>query len=303
MNAMVAASRSFNSLGVPVLLYSPMQCLSTVTTPLPDRTLAIVVSQSGESIDTVAAAEHLLRLGVAVIAITADESSPLADLDLQTALIPVQDELIGPKTKGYFATVLALQIFGYLVSSQEFTVNDDACFKALSEFIETADHWARELAPSLAEADVVMVLGQGSHVGTALEGSLKIAEMSGVPCFGLETEEASHGRLHGLSVRSKVIFIVSSDVELAFAQRLSTALSHFDISSYIVDVASNNKLSKNVSLAWQKHDDDFPLDVSAGVIPFQLLAEHMAHARKIVPEKMHYPTLGKYLGIKVSTAL
>ena len=301
MNAMLSAVGCLSSLDAQVSLSSPMEFLR-ISDPVHSKyVLAFVVSQSGESIDSITAARHLLDAGAHVIGVTADTDSPLAKLGIPIAHLLVSDELIGPKTKGYFATVLTLQLFGFLLSGKAITIDVDKFSKHLTEFIETASQWSSMHAPTLADSDVVLVLGQGSHYGNALEGALKIAEMSGVPCFGLETEEASHGRFHGLTKKSSVIFIVSTKVEMEFAQRCQRALQQFELTSYIFNMTSSGTTSSNFDITWSLAST-FPIDALAGVIPFQLLAVDIAKARGIIPEKMRHPGMSSYLGIKVSTA-
>nr|WP_306263394.1 SIS domain-containing protein [Pararhizobium sp. IMCC3301] len=298
-NAILGAVSCFAGQNAHVSIHSPMEFLQLNNPVSTNRVICIVVSQSGESIDTNTATRLMLKAGAHVIAVTAGKDSPLADLNPKLLILPVEDETIGPKTKGFFATLIALHLLGNALSKRSIEVDRIAAADEVAVFTETANDWARGVSSTLAECDVVVVVGQGSHVGTALEGSLKIAEMSGVPCFGLETEEASHGRFHCITDRSAVIFIASTETEMEFAQRLRSALNQFDLTSYIVDLTGAAKPSPDVDLRWTGNIKGFPVEVLAGVIPFQLLAVHMAEARGIVPEKMRYPDMGKYLGIKV----
>lgn len=298
MNAILAAISCFADQDAPVSIHSPMEFLRLNNPVSNNRVICIVVSQSGESVDTVAATRQMLASGAHVIALTATKSSPLADLNPKLLPLPVTDETIGPKTKGYFATLLSLQMLGHALAKRSIDVDPLVAAGELTVFTDTAEDWAKGASNALAKCDVVVVVGQGNHVGTALEGSLKIAEMSGVPCFGLETEEASHGRFQCITDRSAVIFIASTQIEMEFAQRLGSALSHFDLTSHIVDLTGSTNTPSNVDLKWRGKSETFPVDVLAGVIPFQLLAVHMAKERGIVPEKMRYPDMGKYLGIK-----
>lgn len=299
MNAILAAASCFQNQNARVSILSPMEYLKSQRTHTVNRTLAFVVSQSGESVDTVAATSHLMESGAHVVAITADQNSSLAKLNPNLALLPVSDELVGPKTKGYMATVLILQLYGRFLADKQLTLDSTSISTELSNFISQSSNWVKNIVPKMVGADVILVLGQGNHYGTALEGSLKIAEMSGIPSFGLETEEASHGRFHGVTENSCVIFIVADDVEMEFALRLKNALSQFQLQSFILDMTGNDQELGENSLSAHFTGTEFPQDVLASVIPFQLLAVALAEAKGIVPEEMRYPDLGKYLGIKI----
>ena len=295
MNAMLAAASSFAQLPAYTSLSSPMEMLKQSEEIDPADTLAIVVSQSGDSIDTVSAAQRLLDMGAHVIAVTGNADSPLAELGLQVALMPVADEQIGPKTKGYVATVLTLQLLAIALRHGSVSIDAGDVTDRFSEYLLKADAWAEQYAQDLANADVVVVAGQGDQLGTAQEGSLKIAEMSGVPCFAAETEEYSHGRVHGLTASSRVIFVVNSDEEREFATRLQEALGQFQLTAHILDLGAS-------STAWVDSSSDISLSAVAAVVPLQLLAVRMAHLRGVDPTQMRYPTMGKFLKIKVSTA-
>jgi len=65
-------------------------------------------SQTGTSATTVQAVEHARRLGMRVITVTAEKESPIARVSPEMLVIPVGPETVGPKTKGYMASVLAL---------------------------------------------------------------------------------------------------------------------------------------------------------------------------------------------------
>jgi len=54
-----------------------------------------------------------------------------------------------------------------------------------------------------------MVMGQGRHYATALEGSLKLSEICGVAAAAFDTEEAFHGRFHGLGGSSLALFVAA----------------------------------------------------------------------------------------------
>ena len=61
-----------------------------------------------------------------------------------------------------------------------------------------------KLSGELRGLDYLVVSGTGRFFGIALEASLKIAEIAGLPTAGFETEELLHGRLHGLSANGLV---------------------------------------------------------------------------------------------------
>ncbi|MGH1416278.1 MAG: SIS domain-containing protein [Pelagimonas sp.] len=302
MNALMTALPLFRKTGVPVVLVSPQECLESLDTMPSGKVLSIVVSQSGESIDTLHTTEALLRREGSVIVLTGNPDSPLAQTGAAVAAMPVADEQIGPKTKGYSATALALQIFGHALTRQDIPADTKNALSDMETFALQSERWAVDFAQRAAESDVLVVLGQKEHVGTASEGSLKIAEMSGLPSFGLETEEMSHGRFHGLTEKSLVCFITATDAEYDFACRMKAAIKYFSIGSEILDFRASGKPAEVAGLRWTSRDTNPLLAPIIAALPFQFLAMHTALVKGIDPEKMRYPTMGKFLKIKVGTA-
>ncbi len=300
MNAIVASAFQFRGLGPSVSHVSPMTAVKDVGRCGPE-TVAIMLSQSGQSKDAVEAADMLLAARCRTIVMTADAASSIAKLDCKRVILPVADETVGPKTKGYFASVLGLCLLAKTLDDAWPDVDAPGLSETLSAWTDRCDAWATKLAPELSKADVLAVLGQRSQLGTALEGSLKIAEMSGVPAFGEETEEMSHGRFHGLTRNSHVFFIVDDATQREFASRLSAALIRFEITPHIVDMKTmpESEAERFCSIRAPRLPEGNFWKVLFAVVPFQLLAVHTAMTRGRVPEKMRYPDMGRYLGLKL----
>lgn len=299
MNAILASVHHFRALGKPVSCASPMTAIQNAGHHGP-KTLAIVLSQSGCSKDAVDAARKLQAAGCHLIVMTGDAASPIAKLDCDRLILPVADETVGPKTKGYFASVLGLSLLANALHGKWPKPDAADLSQRLMAWTNKCEAWARALAPDLSKADVLAVLGQGAGLGTAQEGSLKIAEMSGIPAFGEETEEMSHGRFHGLTCESHVFFLVFDGPQSAFVSRLGAALSRFDITPHVIDMTAASEDWSICSIQGpQLPAGDGGWASLFAIVPFQMLAVHAAECRDIVPEEMRYPDMGKYLGLKL----
>lgn len=301
MNAILVVVDAYRTLAPSVSAISPMKAVKTAPNHGAD-TLAVVLSQSGQSKDAVEAAEKLLHSGCRVIVMTGDATSPIARLDCKRVILPVADETVGPKTKGYFASVLGLYLLANTLEGKWLDADADDLAAQLEEWTSKSHQWAKTIAPGLAKADVLAVLGQGGQVGTAIEGSLKIAEMSGVPSFGEETEEMSHGRFHGLTDRSHVIFLANDRTQLEFAQRLAGALTRYHIAPHVIDFSNTDLPGGTASLNGPQLPDGDIWQSLFAVVPLQFLAVETALCAGIVPEKMRYPDMGMYLGLKLQVS-
>jgi glucoselysine-6-phosphate deglycase len=260
--------------------------------------LAVILSQTGTSTTTIQAVEHARRLGMRTITVTAERESPIARVSSEMLIIPAGPEPVGPKTKGYTAGVLTLLL---MILGQAVRVLEAPNFPAeLSSLIDHCRIACKELARTFRGTDFVMVMGQGRHYGTALEGSLKITEMSGTPAAAFEIEEAFHGRFHGLSGKSLAMFVTASPDQQEMAASGAEVLSRLGVGVHILNLGGQPSSTFDCHMPWPTANPLPELDLLSGIVPFQLLAWHLAKEKGIVPEKMRYPGLSQKLGIKTS---
>jgi glucosamine 6-phosphate synthetase-like amidotransferase/phosphosugar isomerase protein len=216
-------------------------------------------------------------------------------------VIPAGPEAVGPKTKGYMASVLALLLLILGPSGRELRVPR---FSAeISSLIGHCKIACEEMARTFRGTDFVMVMGQGRHYATALEGSLKITEMSGIPAAGFETEEAFHGRFHGLSGKSLALFVTAAPDQQEMAAGGAEVLSRLGIGVHILNLGRKPSSPFDCHMPWPASDLLPELDLLGAIVPFQFLAWHLAREKGIVPEKMRYPGLSQKLGIKTNRPL
>lgn len=296
--ALVGSGSSFNALQAArprfvsarrgcVLVHDPEDFVAE----LPDadcRPLVIVLSQSGASATSIAAARAAVGAGLPTLLITATLDSPLALCAAPVLPLAVGDEPVGPKTKGFLGSVALLFILAEALgapASQPFTG------ATLAPLVEPARKAAESLLPALADADNIIVAGRRGHFGIALEASLKIAEMSGVPSAAFPTEELLHGRLHGVTPRSMVFVIAEGDSQVAEAQQVRAVMQRRGCRVVVVDRAGAH---------WPKGPSlpEAPWSALGFVLPFQWLAVLLAQALGRAPEAMRHGKLSGELAIK-----
>jgi glucosamine--fructose-6-phosphate aminotransferase (isomerizing) len=168
----------------------------------------------------------------------------------------------------------------------------------LSSLIDHCRIACGEMARTFRGTDFVMAMGQGRHYATALEGSLKITEMSGIPAAGFETEEAFHGRFHGLSEKSLALFVTASTDQQEMAASGAEVLSRLGVGVHILNLGGQPFSPFDCHMPWPANDLLPELDLLGAIVPFQFLAWHLAREKGIVPERMRYPGLSQKLGIK-----
>jgi glutamine---fructose-6-phosphate transaminase (isomerizing) len=169
--------------------------------PVGDRTLAIFVSQSGETADTLAALRHVQGRARIAAVVNVTESSIAREADLVLPILAGR-EIGVASTKAFTCqlTVLALLALkaahdlGRLTDAALATHLDDLRHLPglLSHALTTADEIAR-VSRRLADASDILFLGRGQMYPIALEGALKLKEISYIHAEGYASGELKHG--------------------------------------------------------------------------------------------------------------
>jgi fructoselysine-6-P-deglycase FrlB-like protein len=286
-------------LACPVFVCGPLAFLTEAPLSATTEALAIVLSQSGASRTTVEAVEVARARGMATLVITAEADSAIAALAGPRLIMPVGSETVGPKTKGYTASVATLLCLALGAGWPRARDDAAAVVDALEADLLTWRRWSRRLADKYARAGHAMVLAQGRHLATAHEASLKIAEMSGLAVSAFDVEEGLHGRFHALDATSPAFFIAGTPDEAMLARRTMITLAALGIPCELVTLGGDSA-SGTLGVRLPPLSALRELDLLAAVVPFQLLAHDLALARGMVPQAMPYPGLSAKLGIKIS---
>lgn len=291
LNALTVAKPALEAGGAFVEVLNPGAFLQRGPVLGPEA-LIVALSQTGTSETTVAAVRRVQDSGRTCLTITAEADSPIGQVATAKIVIPVGPEPVGPKTKGYGASLAAL---AELVAALAGQVGQDVTEAALAELIEAAATPAFSLAAELDAVDGLLFTGEGRHFGTALEASLKIAEMTGVPAAAFPTEEAMHGRFHGLTAKSLCVMIVADTAERELAAHAAGVMASLGVRILIL-----NLTDEPTPFDWLRLDRlAAPYDALAAIVPVQRLAQAMAARRGIPPHLMRFPGLSKKLGIKI----
>ncbi|MBI1197861.1 MAG: glutamine--fructose-6-phosphate transaminase (isomerizing) [Phenylobacterium sp.] len=184
------------------------------------KTLAVAVSQSGETADTLAALRWCKAQGLTTAALVNVHGSTMAreaDLLLPTHAGP---EIGVASTKAFTSQVAALTALAATAARQRGRI--DAAEEArvarmlleaprlIAEANAAEDH-IRTLAPELARARDVLYLGRGAMFPLALEGALKLKEISYIHAEGYAAGELKHGPIALIDEATPVIVIAPSD--------------------------------------------------------------------------------------------
>jgi len=273
----------------------PLAFLAETAGARKGKGVGVFLSQTGTTATMVQALTHAASLGWRTLTFTADRRSPVGRVSGEMVVLPVGREPVGPKTKGYTASVLALILLAQTMVGQDVHPGDFT--GELSRLIAYARGVVAELAEMREGCDFFMVLGQERHYATALEGSLKISEMSGIAAAAFDTEEAFHGRFHGLSSFSAALFVAGTPAQYDMAAAGAAVLSDLGIATRVLNLTASLPGPHDLALPWPATDMCAELDLISAIVPFQLLACDLARRRGFTPERMRYPELSQRLRI------
>lgn len=182
--------------------------------------MAVFVSQSGETADTLAALRHVTEKVAKVVAVVNVPTSSIArEADLS---LPIHAgiEVGVASTKAFTCqlTVLALMALKAGLDRGRLTKEEVAAhLQALSSLPGLMNHALqlsdriREIAEDLAEAQDVLFLGRGAMFPLALEGALKLKEISYIHAEGYASGELKHGPIALIDNRVPVIVLAPQD--------------------------------------------------------------------------------------------
>ncbi|OWJ65939.1 SIS domain-containing protein [Inquilinus limosus] len=300
MNALLAGADALEAAtGATIVAKEPEAFLRRPPRPGSAPTLVLAASQSGMSITSIEAVRLAVANGFPTAVITADGDSPIAQSGADVVLIPIGAETVGPKTKGYTATALAVLAVAAHLGRRP--IDGPGLAAALERTVESARLAADGLLARYGVPDYILIAGQAGHVGTALEASLKIAEISGVPTAAFDTEEALHGHCYGTTAQSLVIVIAQTEAEASVAANLGEALTELGPRLAVCNL-SDHATRFDWAVDWPAHADAERLGPAWAPIPFQWLACALAVARGVNPDAMIYPDIGKKLNVRLRPA-
>lgn len=181
--------------------------------------VCLVISQSGQSPDLVAAASAARAEGAFVIALVNAEGSPLADAADLTIPLRAGPELSVAATKSFIASLTAI---AHLVAEWTGDEGLRAGLAALPAQLQEAwiQDWSAAL-PTLSSASGLYVIGRGMGFGVAREAALKLKETCGLHAEAFSTAEVRHGPMALVQSGFPVVVLSQADATRDEAKSLA----------------------------------------------------------------------------------
>ena len=255
--------------------------------PLDDRTLVFVLSQSGETADTLGALREAKRRGHPTLAIVNTVGSTIAREADGGIYLHAGPEVGVASTKAFSAQVMVLTLLAlHLGRLRHLSFADGMkVVEAIEQVPEaiahalTAEPTIIEVAAKLAAAKSALYLGRDLHFPVALEGALKLKEIGYIHAEGYPTAEMKHGPIALIDRETPSIFVAPKGP--LHAKTLSNIeevkARHGTIIA--VGTAGDDSLASLADMFLPIPDVPEVVQPLVAVIPLQLLAYHTARLR------------------------
>ncbi len=258
-------------------------------TPLPAGGLAVFISQSGETIDTLAALRYAREQKQHVLAVVNVAESAMAREADAVLLTRAGPEIGVASTKAFTCQLVVLA--GLVIATARARGAIDAAREselsaAIAEVPSRAaevlghDEALRQLARWVAEARDVLYIGRGTGVAIALEGALKLKELSYIHAEGLAAGELKHGPIALVDTTVPVIVIAPSDgLFEKTASGMQQVMARGAKVIFLSDAAGVARLGKAAAAVIELPTVHSFVAPMLYAIPVQLLAYHVAVLR------------------------
>ncbi|MGB0872430.1 MAG: glutamine--fructose-6-phosphate transaminase (isomerizing) [Solirubrobacterales bacterium] len=256
---------------------------------LRENDVVIGITQSGETADTLAAMRMAREAGAKVVAVT-NVMGSRATRDADAVLFTRAGLEIGvAATKTFVSQVAAMYLIALKLAELKGTLDEPERRELiaelrkiphyLSEMIPADDERAKRIAEHWFEAEFFLYLGRHVGLGVALEGALKLKEVSYIPTDAYAAGEMKHGPIALLDERTPVVCIATdSPVYDKVASNIAEVRAR---KAYAIAVATEGNqnihaLTDEVLYVPRTH---WLLQPLLAVVPLQLLAYHIATLR------------------------
>jgi glucosamine--fructose-6-phosphate aminotransferase (isomerizing) len=251
--------------------------------------LVIGISQSGETADTLAAMRLARSKGAKVLAITNMMGSQ-ATRDADGVLFTRAGLEIGvAATKTFVSQVAAVYLLALKLAAVRGTLEPDRfaglvadlhdLSHRIEELLATVDEPVRAMADHWRDAGFFLYLGRHAGLAVALEGALKLKEISYVPTDAYAAGEMKHGPIALLDERTPVVCVATESPVLEKVLSNISEVRARGAHVLAVATAGNETVADHAEEVVEIPRTDWLLAPLLAVIPLQLLAYHIARGR------------------------
>lgn len=254
-----------------------------------DKDVVIAISQSGETADTLAALELAKQKDAMIYGIVNVVGSSIARLTDAGSYIHAGPEIGVASTKAFTGQVTLLTLMALSIAQKRGTISE-SYFKKLTQEMEQIPHKVARvlekcntqieyISGEIKNANNALYLGRGYSFPVALEGALKLKEISYIHAEGYPAAEMKHGPIALIDENMPVIVIATN--QSAYEKIVSNVQEVKARQGMVIAIVTEGEkeISKLADYSIEIPETEEPLTPLLSVIPMQLLSYHIAVMR------------------------
>jgi glucosamine--fructose-6-phosphate aminotransferase (isomerizing) len=252
-----------------------------------DGTAVIAISQSGETADTIAAMHEAKQRGALTLGLVNVVGSTIARETDAGVYLRVGPEIGVASTKAFLGQLMVTTLLATFIGRRRFLSTDYVSrllesLEALPDHVELAVSLGEQIRSSVSryiDRENWLFLGRGYNYPVALEGALKLKEISYIHAEGMPAAEMKHGPIALIDEGMPVVFVATRNSQ--YEKVLSNIEEVRSRGGHVIAVATegDDEIRKSCEEVFYVPDVPEPLQPMLTVVPLQLLAYHAAVLR------------------------
>lgn len=260
-----------------------------------DQDIIIAISQSGETADTLVALENAKKQGATIFGLVNVVGSSIARISDAGAYTHAGPEIGVASTKAFTAQLAVLYLIALKIARLKGTIEGTLFNRLLAdlarvpeyvkEILDDQDAVIQEIAKKYSDARDFLYLGRGYNFPIALEGALKLKEVSYIHAEGYPAAEMKHGPIALVDEQLPVVFVATKD---SYHEKIVSNIQEIKArKGKVIAVVSQGDevaadLADDVMFVPQVHEIIAPI---LSVIPLQLLSYYIGVHRGLDVDK------------------
>lgn len=253
-----------------------------------DKTLFIAISQSGETLDTLAALREAKRKGARILSVVNVVGSSVARESDDVFYTWAGPEIAVASTKAYTTQLMCMYLIGLYMGYEKGTITREYYDQFIKDLLEVPAKLEESLknagiieglSKMLYNKEQVFFIGRGLDASVSYEGSLKLKEISYINSFAIAAGELKHGTIALIEPGTLVITLATQD--FLYEKMLSNIQEVKARGAHVLSIAKEGNTqiethSNEVLYIPACRDEITPL---LSVVPLQLFAYYVARER------------------------
>ena len=254
-----------------------------------ENDIVIALSQSGETADTLAALELAKQRGALIYGVVNVVGSSIARLTDAGSYIHAGPEIGVASTKAFTGQVTLLTMMALSLAHKRGTISKSYYRQLMLEFenipakvehiLKTVDAQARYIAAEIKDAPNALYLGRGLNFPVALEGALKLKEISYIHAEGYPAAEMKHGPIALIDENMPVIVVTTN--KSAYEKIVSNIQEVKARKGIVIAIVNegDTQIKEMADYTIEIPETEEPLSPLLSSIPLQLLSYYIAILR------------------------